>query len=191
MAFLEILTRHYVKRPAMLAANQASLETLTSDDWQQTLIVDEAGYGVKGANRALSEMGDRLGGTLIWVLDDDDMCVYHSLVEELKRIWELWSPDVIMTRMDHGPLGILPSDKFWGKHIVRGGVGSSAFFVRRELWQRYGHYWNVERMGDYSFINALWQLGYDFFWYDIVASRVQAIGHGRTEEEMEAAPWPL
>ena len=37
---IEVLTRCY-KRPHMLAANQASLDAQTDDDWQQTLLVDD------------------------------------------------------------------------------------------------------------------------------------------------------
>lgn len=49
MSFLTVITRTY-KRPGLLARNQASLAAQTDPDFEQILLVDDAGRGVAWAN---------------------------------------------------------------------------------------------------------------------------------------------
>lgn len=181
MPFLEILTRHYTKRPNMLAANQASLATQTDADWVQTLLVDDVGRGVAWANANLGTVASRLVGDYIWILDDDDLCTCPTLVEELKQIVVLVAPDVIFLRMDHGPLGVLPSDQDWRKAPRWGGIGMSAFVVRRAIWQQHAHAWREVYEADYRFIDDVWQGQHHVYWHDIVASRITRRSVGRPE----------
>lgn len=183
MAFLEVLTRVY-KRPQMLAVNQASLDAQTDDDWEQTLLADEVGRGVGWSYEQLAAYADHLTGEYIWLLDDDDLCVYPTLVAELKAIAAAQDPDVVFVRMDHGERGVLPPDQFWGKPPRQGCIGCSAYIVRRAVWQVHahvlapGHY-----ASDFTFIQAIWQHmpRWRFYWWDIIASRVQRISYGRPE----------
>lgn len=186
MPFLEVLTRVY-KRPQMLAANQASLDDQTNDDWEQTLLVDEVGRGVGWSYEQLTAYAPKLTGEYIWLLDDDDLCVYPALVADLKAIVAVASvaahvPDVVMVRMDHGERGVLPPDRFWGLPPRQAAIGCSAYIVRRAVWQAHagalapGHY-----ASDFDFIEAIWQSRPRVYWWDIVASRVQRISYGRPE----------
>jgi glycosyltransferase involved in cell wall biosynthesis len=180
MPFLEIVTRTY-KRPQMLAANQASLAAQTCGDWVQTLLVDEVGRGCGWANAQLGQYAAHLVGEYVWVLDDDDVCAEPSLVEELAAIVQLAAPDVIVMKMDHGPLGVLPDGKHWRKRPVRGRIGVSACVIRRELFQLYAWAWKEAYDGDFDFINAVFDAKPVVFWLDLIASRVQRISRGAPE----------
>ena len=81
MSFLDIVTRTY-KRPSMLAANVRSLQTQTDQDFTQAVLRDAVGMGIAAANAQLAHYTPT--GRYVWVLDDDDICVYPSLVEDLK-----------------------------------------------------------------------------------------------------------
>ena len=180
MPFLEILTRTY-KRPMMLAANQASLAAQTSGDWVQTLLVDEVGRGCGWANVRLGQQAPQLVGEYVWVLDDDDVCVDDSLVEQLALIAQVAAPDVIVMRMDHGALGVLPDGAHWRKRPVRGRIGVSACVIRRALFQQCAGAWKEVYDGDFDFIAAVFDAKPIVFWYDCIASRVQRVSRGAPE----------
>lgn len=182
MAFLEILTRCF-RRENLLAANTASLDALTDDDWVQTLLIDDVGRGIAWTHKMFADYAPRLEGEYIWILDDDDLCTYDALVRDVKQIAVAHNPDVIMLRMDHGPRGILPPDELWRVRPRCGKIGVSAFMVRRSTWQANANAWRGGRYtSDYDFINAVWKSGASFYWHDVIASRVQQIGLGQPEK---------
>lgn len=181
MAFLEVITRAY-QRPIALAVNQASLREQTSDDWRQTLLVDDVGAGINASHVRLAENAPRLTGAYVWLLDDDDECIRPTLVAELKAIAAEHDPDVIMLRMDHGKRGILPDDAHWERPPEVGRLGCSAYVVRRPVWQQHADAWRSARYeSDFDFIAAVFETGPRVHWHDVVASRVQSIGLGRPE----------
>lgn len=179
--FLEILTRCY-RRPAMLAANMASVERL-GVDVEHTLMPDLVGRGIGWASEQLATRAGGLRGEYIWILDDDDKCIRATLVEELQAIVAERDPDVIMLRMDHGPLGVLPDDDVWGKQPVCGRIGVSAYVVRREVFQKHAGAWRPGHYAsDFDFINAIFgDPAASICWHDVVASQVQRISQGRPE----------
>ena len=181
MAFLEVLTRCY-QRPKMLKHNIDSLLCQTCDDWQQTLLIDEVGRGVGASYLELARYADDLEGEYIWILDDDDMCIRNTLVNELRQIAESHNPDVIMLKMNHLERGILPSSN-WKESPKMGDIGCSAYVVRRDVWA--AHSVEFER-GDYSndyyFISSIFDDDtVDIFWHDVIASQVQRISVGQPE----------
>ena len=183
MAFLEIVTRHLATRPGLLADNMASLAGQTDPDWEQVLLMDRKGRGIGWSCVQLAEYGPKLTGEYIWILDDDDVCVRPTLVEELKYIAAKYEPDVIFLRMDHGPRGVLPDEAYWGSAPIEGHIGVSAYVVRRQVWQRHADAWRSARYAsDYDFIKALIEDDCVFaYWHDVIASRVQQIGLGQPE----------
>ena len=180
MAFLEVITRCY-KRPQMLANNQASMQALTDKDWVQTLLIDEVGIGVGASQLRLRDNVQNLTGDYIWLLDDDDMAVWPTLISELRQIAADHDPDVIMLRMDHGPRGIQPDDAHWERRPVIGHVGCSAYVIRRPVWQDNAQAWHEKYSADGEFIQAIYDSGYSFYWHDVIASRVQRISLGVPE----------
>jgi hypothetical protein len=179
--FLEVLTRAY-KRPVMLALNQASMKAQTSPDWTQTLFIDDTGVGIGATYEALAAHSPCLRGEYIWILDDDDTCIRPELVEELKAIVKSDNPGVIVVKMDHGPLGVLPSGKYWQHSPVGGRIGVSAVIVRRDIWQYHAPaFLPGQYHSDFRFITSLFEEQPSIYWFDVVASRVQRISKGEPE----------
>ena len=172
---LEIVTRAMQnKRPTMLARNQASLQRLNDSAWVQTLLVDEEGIGVGAAAARLA--GHRALAQWVWLLDDDDECIYPDLVGDVHSI-AIAAPEttVIMVRMDHGPeLGILPNEAVWGLWPLEGHLGCSSYIVRMDAWERHRHAWQSARYAsDYDFIADVCSEAPVIYWHDVVASRTQ------------------
>lgn len=181
MPFLEILTR-CCRRPAMLAANQASLATLTSPDWTQSLLVDDVGRGIGWASQNMGAYAPHLVGDYIWILDDDDLCTCNTLVVELKAITRLYRPEVIMLRMDHGEMGVLPDITTWRLRPQLGHIGVSAYVVKRSTWQAHAGAWASARYeSDFDFIDSIWRSNPVVYWHACIASRVQRISRGMPE----------
>lgn len=179
MSTLEIVTRCY-KRPVMLAANQASLAALTDGDWTQTLLVDHVGIGVAAANAALA--GFEPTGDYVWVLDDDDLCIYPELVYDIKMLQSGSAPDAIFVRFNHGWLGVLPMPAFWRARPECGRIGGSGVIVRRDLWMRCRDAWRTERYeSDCDYLQAVYANATNIHWHDIIAGRVQRISRGAAE----------
>jgi hypothetical protein len=156
-----------------------------SGDWVQTILEDREGQGVGPANARLGKIGVQLRGRYIWLLDDDDLCVRPTLVDELRQIVAAnAAPDVIMVRMDHGPRGIQPDNAHWGGPPTHGHVGCSAYIVRRRVWQMCAHTWRAVYHADFEFAEALFERTNHIYWHDVIASRVQCIGFGRGEREI-------
>lgn len=181
MALLEVLTRCY-QRPKMLRHNIDSLLCQTCGDWQQTLLIDEVGRGVGWSYLELARYANELEGDYIWILDDDDMCIRNTLVNELAQIVESHNPDVIMIRMNHLERGILPSHT-WGKLPKMGDIGCSAFVVRRDIWATHSiEFERGDYSSDYHFIASVFDKpGLNVFWHDVIASQVQRISMGQPE----------
>ena len=185
-AFLEVITR-CCKRPKMLAKNKAAFERQTCQDFTQTFLVDDVGRGKVWAEDNLRAHVGSFTGAYIWLLDDDDLCTRDSLVGELKAIVEAYTPDVIMVRMDHGPLGILPPDDLWRQRPQPGRIGGSSVIVRREVWHKHGGAWREGVYhADFEFIDSLFRDNeLSIYWHDVVASKVQRISWGNPEGTMK------
>lgn len=179
MPFLEVLTRVY-KRPKMLAHNVASLEAQSDQDFTQTFLVDDEGRGIGWSYVNMAAYAPNLVGDYIWILDDDDMAVSQTFVADLKSIVEAHNPDVIMVKMDHGKRGILPS-VCWQRKPEIGGIGCSAFVVKRHIWQRHSKFLGNNYAGDFDFIHSIFSWDYRFYWFDCIASKVQKISLGVPE----------
>jgi hypothetical protein len=180
--FLEILTRCY-KRPNLLLNNQASLDSQTSSDWSQTLLIDDVGHGVRWANRRLWYYAPQLEGDYIWILDDDDVCTVPTFVSDLKQIVKKNKPLLIMVRGEIENMGIVPSDNFWQDTPQKYRIGMSNFVVERETFQRYANCFLYDLAGDYSFISCTYNsIPKDkVYWFDKVVMRTQQKGNGKPE----------
>jgi len=178
--FLEIITRHYAKRPNGLARNQESLARQTCDDWQQTLLIDHKGRGVEWANWHVRQYAPFLEGDYIWILDDDDVCLCDTLVADLKRIVDEHNPDVIMMRAKCHAL--LPEDKYWRKPPVLTHVSSSSFVLRREVFQKHAPAITPQLAMDYRLIHSVFDAGvHSVYWHDVVAMEAPRKGWGKAD----------
>lgn len=181
MAYLQVITRTFGKRPAMLKRNRESLEQLTSQDWEQTIVIDAEGRGVEWANANLATV--EATGTYVWVLDDDDVCVLPELVDELKAIAYISPAPVVVMWAFHEKFGMLPDAGTWEKAPTLGKCGFSNFFVRGDVWdaERQAFKGFACYSGDYEFANHLWKRGYKFYFHDALAAHYPQQSNGATE----------
>lgn len=178
-AFLEVLTRCY-KRPGLLANNIASINAQSIGDWEQVLFVDEVGMGVPAAQAQFADYEP--AGEYVWILDDDDMCIHPHLVRDLLRIRNQSYPDVIMLKMDHAHRGILPDLSYWGGYPTESHIGCSAYVVSKRVWMAHRHAWKPGRyQSDLDFIQSVFDGGWNIYWHDVIASKVQRISLGAAE----------
>lgn len=120
----------------------------------------------------------------MWILDDDDECIEPAFIERLKTFTQDDPPAVVIVRMDHGPLGVLPAEATWGQRPHVGGIGVSGFVVRADVWEATHDLWQERYDADGLYIGSLWDMGYRFGWLDVVASRCQRfMSSGRGEDE--------
>lgn len=169
MAFLEVITRTFGQRPDMLRRCTESLQEMHDSDWTQQIVVDQVGLGVNWANANLATVD--VSGTWVWILDDDDICVRPSLVDELKTIHLQAQPDVIMVRAWHAKFGWLPDNAHWEHEPVCGKVGASSYLVKKDLWMLQRHRWRSVYEADYWFIHDLWEMSdLRWYWHDVTAA---------------------
>jgi hypothetical protein len=179
MPFLEVLTRTY-RRPKMQAICEQSMREQCDMDYTQTLLNDPEGRGIAWSYENMARYAPFLAGDYIWILDDDDMVTSKTFIADLKGIVAECDPDVIMVKMDHAQRGILPN-KCWQQKPEMGGIGVSAFVVRRAIWQRHSKYLSAHYAGDFDFIASIFERDYEIYWFDCIASRVQKISLGAAE----------
>ena len=181
MAFLQVITRTFGQRPEMLKRNRASLDALTSKDWEQTIVEDTEGRGVSWANQNLQHV--LATGDYVWVLDDDDVCALPELVEELREAVNKHLPPVVVMWAYHEKWGMLPDIEHWGKAPTLGKCGFSNFFIRSDVWNReramFANFACYE--ADYEFANHLWKQGYQFEWHDALAAWYPQQSNGAVE----------
>lgn len=165
----------------MLARNQASLANQTDPDYEQVLIVDDVGRGVGWANKQLAESASWINGKYVYVLDDDDEIVDDTLIASIKQIVNETGADLIIHKMEQGPLGILPDEAFWQKRPVLGHFGMSAAVMQAVLFKRAITRIQERPAGDIYYYQALYDHAKRIEWVDKVISRVQRISWGEPE----------
>lgn len=181
MAFLEVITRSFGKRPKMFAAHLTSLAAQTDQDFIHTVLMDKEARGIGFATEQMAAYAPNLVGDYQLVLDDDDMLILPTFVAGLKQIAALNAPDVIFVRMDHGHGRILPSAR-WGKSPRVSEIGVSAYVVRRAVWQAHASAMIPGKYtSDYEFIHSIWNARPITYWWDVVASACQRQSLGAAE----------
>jgi hypothetical protein len=169
MAFLEIITRTFGGRPAMLNRCLASVAQQIDRDYTHTIVMDPQARGVPWAVGNLATV--QASGTYVWVLDDDDVCVCPTLVTDLKLLASAVDPDVVMVRTNHAQFGTLPHQVNWMREPQCGDIGTSNYIVHGDTWNAYRHLWRAAYEGDYWFIHDLWQMGHlSWYWHDVIVA---------------------
>lgn len=182
--FLNIVTRHLAGRPLLLRQNQASLASLESDGWKQTLLIDDVGRGVKWANRNLKTHTP--AGEWVWVLDDDDVCTMPNLIQELEAVVKA-QPNAkiviaqadVTTHVGH----IVPSHS-WGTRPTYCDIAMPCLFFKASTWVEYSNAWAQEIAADYRMADHVWTaIGGNeaTVWWDAIVARSTQVGNGRPE----------
>lgn len=178
--FLDVVTRTY-RRPKALAACMASVERQSVSDYRHVILRDEIGVGVVQAGGMLAEYEPE--SEYVWVLDDDNLCVRRSLVDELRSVAYVMNAPAMIVRFQNGvELGVLP--KRWGATPVEGDIDSASIVTRSDVWMEHRHAWDSGRYAsDYDFIRSVFDAyGESIVWLDFVAAQTQA---GRSVGRME------
>ena len=178
--FLSVVTRCHPNRPKYFADNAASLARQTCRDFEHVIIQDSVGRGVGWANAQLQHANPK--GDYVMVLDDDDYLTCPGAIETLKEA-TAERPEIVLFKVDHKGLGILPSAKVWKKKPVGGHIGSCDFIVRRDVWNQHIAAFAQPMNGDIAFLRSLWRDGIDAVWLDSQLAAVQRISRGRGEND--------
>lgn len=178
---IEVLTRHFAKRPTLLRVQQASLARQSSSAWFQTLLADTEGRGVAWANAQLAKHTPR--GEYIWILDDDDECICDTWIGDLHLLIEAHAPSVVWVKNEVHGHGILPEPDYWRERPQFAHVAMSGFVVERDLYNRCKDAFRVERGADCLFAQAIYDLTplEKQYWHDCCVMRTQRVSRGRPE----------
>lgn len=172
---LEIVTRHILGRPTMLAANMDSIRRMVYPadvEVKQTLLIDDVGRGMAWAQTQLA--GFEPIGDYVWLLDDDDRAICPHLAECI-RDEAMQATDAVFVRVNHkAPLGILPKPAYWGRAPEEGQIGGTSVIATRALWQQCRGAWASGRYeADADFVKAVYEAADRISWHDCVAAECQ------------------
>lgn len=178
---LTIYTPTY-KRPTYLKRCLRSVENQTCQDYQHLVVRDEIGIGIAGMFAEIINHLSEMKGNYIYLLQDDDVLASPDVLEELKKfLQERNRPEVIMVRnVKRGRL--LPT--YWEQAPQLGHVDLGSYIIRRDIFVKNIYRFGPRYEGDFDFIMALWNHGYQFAWLDVLFARAQALGLGRPESEL-------
>lgn len=175
------------KRPVMLSICRQSVEAQSDPSWEQLIVPDEVGIGIPGMFREIPNNTRRMKGRYIYVLQDDDMLADKYFVEELRKFLEAMNdPEVVIVRTRKGGL-ILPLE--WKTRPRLAHIDLANYVVRADVFLRHAEAFGQRYEGDFDFINRLWELQYRFEWLDRLVCVSQAVGRGRTEDEIRIKEW--
>lgn len=122
----------------------------TDPDFEQIIINDDKGRGLWWANKQIANLGEKLNGDYIYILDDDDFIICETFIEELKEVIKQNNqPAMIFVK---GWIHEKEMPEFWPSIILRGCMGAPNFITRRDVFDKYCHHWNHDRAGDFHFL---------------------------------------
>lgn len=179
---LSIITRTFNGRPLGMRRLRDSLASQTSQDFEHVLLVDEKRRGVEWANGNIWRALPDVHGDYVMLLDDDDFLIDHEFVRLLAD-QVVGRPDVVIVKMDMSNGWHLPSDLEWGQRPKLARIAISSHISRRDVFAEHvrdfrPHYDG----GDFDYINAVWECGHSFKWWDRVVSKVGRVSHGQAED---------
>ena len=179
--FLTLFTRHMVSRPLMYERMLESVAAQTDEDYEHVIIEDEIGQGFAWANRQFAKHQDIVNGAYV-LQCDDDLVLAPDTVAQIKAAVLATHPAIVVYRVDHCQLGILPDAQVWGKDFVYSHIGGEDMAIRRDVWAKHlGAYDCDAYEGDWRFMQQLAAGGYAIHWLDKVLIRCQRISHGKGE----------
>jgi len=190
--FVSFVTRT-CNRPRQLAHNIASIKAQTDQNYEHLVLVDDAGEGLHRANQLLGEEKERVRGTYVMVLDDDDILISTGVVSEAKHIWTFkGKPEVIVFKVWR-LTEVVPTASGWRLEEYDESRKShrvcNCYLVRKDLYMKTIDAFGVPVAGDQSWQRALFGQAKSFFWWDAIVSANTRIG--RCEQEEEGTVWQL
>lgn len=180
--FLTIYTPTY-KRPRMLKQAIESVDRQTMRRQIKHVIdEDNSQEGIAGMYRRYRAAIPSFRGEYAFFLQDDDVLEAPDSVEQVYQFAkEHNNPPVIIVRNTKGFHGLLP--KNWRQPPRLGEIDFANWIVRQDVHKQMAMHYGECYEGDYAFIKAVWDAGYEFEWFDYLFSHATQIGFGKPEEE--------
>ena len=184
--FVSFVTRCH-KRPRMLLRCLTSISRQDDPDFENVIIVDEAGIGVVAANALYNkpENKSRVHGNYVHLIDDDDVICSTDFVSVVKRIAAEHNPDVIIVRVKHPNGSVLPDAPVWMKKPIGGHIGGSSVVVRRDVWLQHIHAFGDGKIygGDLDFVTELFNPRHNLriYWCNRIMVEVPRQNRGQVE----------
>lgn len=185
MPFITFYTPTY-RRPRLLADCVASIERQSDRDHQHLIITDHVGVGIPGVFAAVQEFAPLIAGEYVYFLQDDDILADEHVVRDLRRFVDSSArPPVVVARNRKGRATYPPLHR-WGRQPQLGYIDLGSYIVRADVFKAHAGDFGRRYEGDFDFINALWQAGHAFAWYDRLIAEAQQIGMGKAETAVTA-----
>jgi glycosyltransferase involved in cell wall biosynthesis len=165
----------------MLDINQASLRMQSDPDYEQIIEVDDLGRGWDYALEMTKRAAEKVQGSYILVLDDDDILINAEAIRLWKEITAN-NPPAVIHKSWVGELGILPDEAHWRRQPELGFIGFNSFILRMDVLVDYIHKIQEGRYAnDFDLIHAVYRY-YDsqVVWLDQVMcwSLRRSLGRG-------------
>lgn len=176
--FLSVITRHMPARAELLRCNQISLEIQLEPDYEQIVMVDEAGQGWEYAQQMLVEACEQIKGKYVLILDDDDVMIDFQAITLMKDA-AMQSPAAVIWRVKFCDLGVLPEDAYWKAAPACGHIGSCGFMVRADIFREEIGKIRGGYASDFELIAAVYaKHGDETAWLDEALCETMQRGHG-------------
>jgi len=181
--FLSIVTRHHPRRPKMFELNTISVSSQKDKDFEHVILYDFIGIGSAKANQMFFQNKESVLGDYVFMLDDDDIFISDEFVGDIKKIVkENNRPGIIFVRMLINDSLLPTTNLVWGKDILyKHHIGTSCFVMRNDLWQDNIHLFSATQIGDFDFINCVFEKKPTVFWQDKIYSKTLRVSRGSDE----------
>jgi glycosyltransferase involved in cell wall biosynthesis len=171
-----ILTRkHGNNRPTLFKKHRESLLKLKGK-FQQIFIEDKKGLGMLAANSSFQLAVPIIKGDWVYLLDDDDGIIDVDIISKIQHL----DCDVVICKAKIGGL-IYPPNEVWEMQPQRAKIGGSNIFVKKHIFAQNIIHFSHKQMGDFEFINVLWNKGYKFNFIDTIAMETYKVSRGTKE----------
>ncbi len=176
--FLSLYTPTY-RRPTGLAACLASVQVQTAvADVEQVVVVDHVGNGIDGMYARVPDYAPSAHGLYVYMLCDDDVLADRNVVSDFKVFAETHGrPPVVICKATKG--GMTWPYPFAAPPML-GHIDLGCVITRGDVWQQFCGRYGQSYEGDFAFIEALWNAGLPFVYWDRVVS-VGAVSRGQAE----------
>jgi glycosyltransferase involved in cell wall biosynthesis len=197
--FLTVLTRTN-KRPKCLKKNIESLNAQTLRDYEQVLIHDDVGMGLRAANKfyMLPDVLDNVRGKYVLLLDDDDKVLDVRFIESMFNWSVKYEPDVIVFRGLIGipEVGLVPLprvDPNWQGRPQRCQIGNFCLIVKRDVFMKNIPSFSNDKSSeaDFDYIDSIFEdmAGHKFHWDTKIYMSVQQKGYGQPGDRKGITPF--
>jgi len=149
-----------------LERNLVSFQCQTDHDFEHITIPDNQDRGLLWANEQIHKNAHKTNGQFIFVIDDDDHLICSTFIEDLKILLNNFDSKIPNAIICKGIIDEQIFPKVWKEKPTRGEIGSPNFIIDNKTFCNFSHHWGTKRAGDFLFIDAIWNSGAIFYWWN-------------------------